>query len=77
MVGPKKPSNVRAGTASSVSTAPLRTGPAGLGDVAALLGYADQAHVTRDFARVTSMTPGQFAARHVPDRERRPLRGGA
>jgi AraC-like DNA-binding protein len=55
----------------------LRTGPAGLGDVAALLGYADQAHFTRDFARVTSMTPGQFAARHVPERERRPLMGGA
>ena len=43
----------------------LRTGPAGLGDVAAVLGYADQAHFTRDFARVTAMTPGQFAARHV------------
>ena len=42
----------------------LRTGPAGLGEVAALLGYADQAHFTRDFARVTAMTPGQFAARH-------------
>jgi AraC-like DNA-binding protein len=44
----------------------LRLGPAGLGDVAALLGYADQAHFTRDFARVTAMTPGQFAARHAP-----------
>jgi len=42
----------------------LRSGPAGLGDVAAVLGYADQAHFTRDFARVTAMTPGQFAARH-------------
>jgi AraC-like DNA-binding protein len=45
----------------------LRTSTAGLGDVAALLGYADQAHFTRDFARVTTMTPGQFAARHVSD----------
>ena len=47
------------------ATERLRTGPAGLGDVAAVLGYADQAHFTRDFARVTAMTPGQFAARHV------------
>jgi AraC-like DNA-binding protein len=44
----------------------LRGGPGGLGDVAAVLGYADQAHFTRDFARVTAMTPGQFAARHAP-----------
>ena len=40
----------------------LRNGPDGLSGVAAVLGYADQAHVTRDFARVTAMTPGQFAA---------------
>ena len=44
----------------------LRDTPASLGDVAAQLGYADQAHFTRDFARVTSLTPGQFAARHLP-----------
>ncbi|WP_324277445.1 helix-turn-helix transcriptional regulator [Blastococcus brunescens] len=44
----------------------LRGHPARLGDVAALLGYADQAHFTRDFAAVTAMTPGQFAARHAP-----------
>lgn len=55
----------------------LRAGPAGLGDVAALLGYADQAHFTRDFARVTAMTPGQFAARHAPGRERGAPTGGA
>jgi AraC-like DNA-binding protein len=55
----------------------LRAGPAGLGDVAALLGYADQAHFTRDFARVTAMTPGQFAARHAPGREREAPTGGA
>lgn len=42
----------------------LRSSPASLGDVAAVLGYADQAHFTRDFARVTAMTPGRFAARH-------------
>ncbi len=38
-------------------------------EVAAALGYADQAHLTRDFARVTGMTPGGFAARfgdHAP-----------
>jgi AraC-like DNA-binding protein len=44
----------------------LRGNPASLGEVAAPLGYADQAHVTRDFSRVTAMTPGRFAARHVP-----------
>ena len=44
----------------------LRTSDTSLADVAAALGYADQAHFTRDFARVTAMTPGQFAARHAP-----------
>ncbi len=43
----------------------LRQQPAATGAVAALLGYADQAHFIRDFSRVTSMTPGQFAARHA------------
>lgn len=43
----------------------LRDHPATTGAVAALLGYADQAHFIRDFSRVTSMTPGQFAARHI------------
>ena len=43
----------------------LRAGPQSLGEVAAILGYADQAHFTRDFARVTALTPGQFAARHA------------
>ena len=49
----------------------LRASPARLGEVAAVLGYADQAHFTRDFARVTTMTPGEFAARHAsPSRDR-------
>ncbi len=43
----------------------LRHQPTTTGAVAALLGYADQAHFIRDFSRVTSMTPGQFAARHA------------
>ena len=35
-----------------------------MGELAALLGYADQAHFTRDFSRVTGTTPGRFAAAH-------------
>ena len=42
----------------------LRSTPTSIGEVAAVLGYADQAHFTRDFARVTAMSPGRFAARH-------------
>ncbi|MBA2739932.1 MAG: AraC family transcriptional regulator, partial [Nocardioidaceae bacterium] len=33
-------------------------------EIASALGYADQPHLIRDFARVTGMTPGQFAALH-------------
>jgi AraC-like DNA-binding protein len=40
----------------------LRSGPANLAAVAANLGYADQAHFTRDFKSVTGRTPGEFAA---------------
>lgn len=43
----------------------LRHHPDTTGAVAALLGYADQAHFIRDFSRVTSMTPGQFAAQNA------------
>jgi AraC-like DNA-binding protein len=43
----------------------LRDGSTTLADVAAVLGYADQPHFTRDFSRVTSMTPGEFAARYA------------
>jgi AraC-like DNA-binding protein len=42
----------------------LRGGGPSLAEVAALLGYADQPHFSRDFARVTGMTPGAFAARY-------------
>ena len=31
--------------------------------LAADLGYADQAHFTRDFRKVTTMTPGEPARR--------------
>lgn len=44
----------------------LRDHSTTLADVAAVLGYADQPHFSRDFSRVTSMTPGQFAALHLP-----------
>jgi AraC-like DNA-binding protein len=43
----------------------LRTSSTTLGDVAAVLGYADQPHFIRDFARITGMTPGEFAGLHV------------
>lgn len=42
----------------------LRTTSATLAETAAMLGYADQAHFTRDFSRVTGTTPGKFAAEH-------------
>ena len=42
----------------------LRTREATATEVAAMLGYADQAHFIRDFSAVTGMTPGRFAARH-------------
>ena len=46
------------------AAARLRLQPTRLADIAASLGYADQPHFIRDFARVTSMTPGEFAAQH-------------
>ncbi len=42
----------------------LRTSTGTLAETAALLGYADQAHFTRDFSRVTGSTPSRFAAEH-------------
>ena len=39
----------------------LRESSVSLADVAAELGYADQAHFSRDFKTATGMTPGEFA----------------
>ncbi|ANS79751.1 Transcriptional regulator, AraC family [Serinicoccus hydrothermalis] len=36
-------------------------GPGALADLSIRLGYADQAHFTRDFRAVTGLTPGEFA----------------
>ncbi|MDZ7885057.1 MAG: helix-turn-helix transcriptional regulator [Mycobacterium sp.] len=43
----------------------LRTGATTIAAVAADLGYVDEAHLSRDFRRVTGMTPGTFAARYA------------
>lgn len=41
----------------------LRGADTTLAVIAAELGYADEAHLVRDFRTVTGMTPGRFAAR--------------
>ena len=41
----------------------LRDSDAELAGIAVDLGYADQAHFTRDFRKATGLTPGEFAAR--------------
>ena len=38
----------------------LKAGESSLADMAARLGYADQAHFTHDFRTVTGMTPGEY-----------------
>ncbi len=45
------------------ASAALRSGSVGLAGLAADLGYAGQAHFTRDFRKVTTMTPGELARR--------------
>lgn len=45
----------------------LRAGGTTVADVAARLGYADEPHLSRDFRRVTGMTPGAFAARYAAE----------
>ncbi|SDF59737.1 helix-turn-helix domain-containing protein [Klenkia brasiliensis] len=42
----------------------LRTGEGSLAATAALLGYADQAHFSRDWTSVVGTPPGRFVAEH-------------
>lgn len=44
------------------AAARLRADEVDLARVAAELGYTDQAHLTRDFAAVTGLTPGRYVA---------------
>ena len=43
-------------TIAAIHRAPLRS----LVDVAAMLGYSDQAHMNRDFRLLTGNTPAQY-----------------
>ncbi|WP_299450417.1 AraC family transcriptional regulator [uncultured Serinicoccus sp.] len=44
----------------AVAALKVGPGPESLSELAARLGYADQAHFTHDFRAVTGMTPGEF-----------------
>jgi AraC-like DNA-binding protein len=46
----------------------LKAGSGTLAEVAADLGYADQAHFTHDFRTVTGMTPGEYLKDQPKDR---------
>jgi transcriptional regulator GlxA family with amidase domain len=50
-----------------VST-PARLG--GLADLAAAAGYADQAHMTREFQALTGFTPARYLPQHDPELSR-------
>ena len=39
-------------------------GELGLADIAVVVGFADQAHLTRHFKKVTGITPAQFCKQH-------------
>lgn len=36
-------------------------------EIAAVLGFCDQSHLTRTFRRLTGLTPREFARRHAPE----------
>jgi AraC-like DNA-binding protein len=53
----------------------LKTGTSSLADMAADLGYTDQAHFTHDFRTVTGMTPGEYLKDQPRDQPVTPPRG--
>ena len=47
----------------------LKSGRTGLADMAADLGYTDQAHFTHDFRTVTGLTPGEYLKDQSSDQQ--------
>ena len=43
-----------------------RSGRLGLSDIAAMCGYADQAHLTREWQAMSGYTPTQWRREEVP-----------